>query len=78
MHRCSTLIGNCKKPQPVCSTAINSQLNVAVSPWKLVKRQTTCQFRFSGWGSQIKLDVGSGESRPSDKGAGGEGGSSRP
>ena len=55
-----TLIGNCKKPQ----------LSVAVSPWKLVKRQTTGQFRFSGWGSQIKLDVGSDGSRPSDKGGG--------
>ena len=70
-----TLIGNCKKPQP---TLLNcnkgGQQNVAVSPWKLVKRQTTCQFRFSGWGSQIKLDVGSDGSRPSDNGGGGGGG----
>ena len=51
-----TLIGNCKKPQP---TLLNcnkgGQQNVAVSPWKLVKRQTTCQFRFSGWGSPDKI-----------------------
>ena len=64
-----TLIGNGKKPQP---TLLNcnkgGQQNVAVSPWKLVKRQTTGQFRFSGWGSQIKLDVGSDGGRPSDKG----------